>query len=64
MTYLSYEDEMNYIANVFKKRIERLNSLPADEARKEAHDNLVKVGIIDDDDNLTAPYAALRNQNL
>ncbi len=64
MANLSYEDKMNIIAAEFKKRIQRLESLPADEAKKEAHEDLVKIGFIDNEGNLTAPYIALRNQNI
>ena len=63
MINLSYEDKMNIIAAEFEKRIQKQESLPADEARKEAHKDLVKIGVIDNDGNLTAPYITLRDQN-
>ncbi len=61
---LSYEDKMNIIAAEFKKRIQRLESLPVDEARKEAHEGLVNIGFVDNEGKLTAPYIAMRNQNV
>lgn len=64
MANLSYEDKMNIIADEFKKRIQRLESLPVDEARKEAHESLVNIGLVDNEGKLTAPYIALRNQNV
>ena len=64
MANLSYEDKMNIIAAEFKKRIQRLESLPAEEAKKEAREGLVEIGFIDNEVNLTAPYVALRNQNV
>ncbi len=64
MANLSYEDKMNLIASAFQERIQRLRSLPEDEAKKEAHDGLVRIGFIDNDGNITAPYVALRSQNV
>ena len=64
MANLSYEDKMNIITAEFKKRIQRLDSLPAEEAKREAHEGLVKIGFVDHEGNLTAPYVALRNQNV
>ena len=64
MANLSYEDKMNIITAEFKRRIQRLESLPVDEAKKEAHECLVKIGFVDNEGNLTAPYIALRNQNV
>lgn len=62
MTYLSYEDKMKLLASAFQAKIDRLNSLPEDEAQKEARKELVKIGYVDADGNITAPYAALRGQ--
>lgn len=62
MEYLSYEDKMNIITAEFERRIQRLDSLPAEEAKKEAHEGLVKIGFIDNEGNLTAPYIALQNR--
>ena len=50
------------IAAEFERRIQRLDSLPAEEAKKEAHEGLVKIGFIDNEGNLTAPYIALQNR--
>ena len=62
MEYLSYEDKMNIIAAEFERWIQRLDSLSAEEAKKEAHEGLVKIGFIDNEGNLTAPYIALQNR--
>ena len=57
--YLSYEDKMNLIASKLKEQINRLDALPEEDAKREAHEGLVRVGIIDNSGNLTPPYAAL-----
>ena len=62
MTYLSNDDKADIIASVFKKRIQFLKSLPAEEAKMEARQGLMKIGVVDEKGDLTAPYAALRNQ--
>ncbi len=59
---LSYEDQINAIASVINDEIQKLESLSDAEAKIEAHNGLVKIGFIDDNGNLTAPYAALRDQ--
>ncbi len=59
MTKLCYEDQANAIVSVLKEEINYLKSLPKDEAKEEAHKGLVKVGIIDESGNYTAPYIAL-----
>ena len=41
------------------KEIEKLNALPAEEAKRVALTNLFDAGIIDEDGNYTAPYVAL-----
>lgn len=64
MTRLSYGEQINVIAQILKEEIDKLNSLPADEAKKEARNGLRKVGIIDDEGNYTAPYVALGRQNV
>ncbi len=62
MPNLSYEDKMNLIASVFRDRIQKLNSLPEEEAKREAHNGLVRIGFIDESGNLAGPYIALENQ--
>jgi hypothetical protein len=47
------------LCDLFDKEIERLNSLPKEQAKKETHDFLFEAGIVDKDDNFTEPYAAL-----
>lgn len=61
---LSYEEQMNAIAAILREEIHQLDTLPRAEAKKMAHEGLVKVGIIDDDGNLTAPYAALKELSM
>ena len=64
MMKLSYEEQMSAISEILKAEIQNLNSLPADEAKREAHRRLVRVGIIDDNGNYTEPYAALMDQSV
>lgn len=59
MTNVSYEKQMSVIAEILKSEIVKLDNLPKEEAKKEAHKGLVKVGIIDDNGNFTEPYIAL-----
>ena len=59
---ISYGEQAEIISDVLRKEVERLKSLPRDEAKKEARKGLMKVGIVDSDGNFTAPYVALRNQ--
>jgi len=42
-----------------RRDIERIKSLPADEAKKEARETLMVAGIVDENGELTEPYAAL-----
>ncbi len=60
MTKLSYEDQDNAIVSVLEEEIDRLKSLPKEEAKLEAHKGLVKVGIIDEAGNYTPPYVELK----
>ena len=62
MEKLSYGDQADTISAVLRGEIERLKSLPPEEAKTEARKGLMKVGIVDKDGNFTAPYVALRNQ--
>ena len=62
MANLSYAQEMQAIADILKKEIAQLQSLPKEEAKKEAKAGLISVGIIDESGNLTPPYVALRNR--
>ena len=59
---LSYGDQMDIIASILKNEIQKLDSLSPEEAQKEAHRGLMKVGIIDENGNYTAPYAAVRDE--
>lgn len=61
MTKVSYEKQMSVIAKILKSEITRLDNLPKEEAKKEAHKGLVRVGIIDNNGNITEPYIALKN---
>jgi len=60
-TYMSYGDQMDAISAAFQREIDELESLPPEEAKKKAKENLVKIGLIDDDGNLTEPYRKLRD---
>jgi hypothetical protein len=62
MTYLSYEDKMKLLASVFDEKVKKLDSLSEEEARIEARKELIRIGYLDNDGNLAAPYVALRNQ--
>lgn len=64
MAKLCYEDQANAIVSILKEEINHLKALPRDEAKAEAHKGLVKVGIIDESGNYTAPYIALGKQNV
>ena len=64
MAKLCYEDQANAIVSVLKEEINHLKSLPKDEAKAEAHKGLVKVGIIDESGNYSAPYIALGKQRV
>jgi hypothetical protein len=59
---LSYAQQMDILCEAMEEKIERLNTLPKEEALKEAHDFLFDVGIIDEDGNLAEPYVKLRER--
>jgi len=61
MAQMSYGAQMETLANILSKNIEQFKSLPADEARKKAHEDLVRIGLIDENENFTPPYVALMN---
>ena len=58
---MSYGDQMDAISAAFQREIDELESLPPEEAKKKAKEGLVKIGLIDDDGNLTEPYRKLRD---
>ncbi|MBR6222988.1 MAG: hypothetical protein IKQ71_06090 [Lachnospiraceae bacterium] len=62
MRRLSYGEQANEIVALLDKEIKWLDSLPPEEAQKEARKGLIKVGIVDGEGNLTAPYVALRDR--
>ena len=59
MAKLCYEDQANAIIGVLKNEISYLKSLPKDKAKEEANKGLLKVGIVDEKGDYTAPYIAL-----
>ena len=63
MTKMCYEDQINTIIAVLKSDIQKLDTLPSEEAKKEARKGLMKAGIVDSDGNFTPPYAALGNKH-
>lgn len=62
MSKLSYGEQADIISKILKMEIDRLKSLPVEEAKKEAHRGLMEIGFIDNDGNVTEPYVALRNE--
>lgn len=62
MANLSYEEKMELLASIFDEKVKKLDSLSAEEAKKEARKELISIGYLDSDGNLAAPYVALRNQ--
>lgn len=59
MQGLSTNQQAEILVNSIMKEIEKLNALPAEEAKRVALTNLFDAGIIDEDGNYTAPYVAL-----
>ena len=59
MTRLSYNQQADLLCKIMQRDIERIKSLPADEAKKEARETLMVAGIVDENGELTEPYAAL-----
>ena len=59
MQGLSANQQAEILVNSIMKEIEKLNALPAEEAKRVALTNLFDAGIIDEDGNYTAPYVAL-----
>jgi hypothetical protein len=50
------------LCDFIEKDLERIKSLPKEEAKKEAYDFLLSAGLIDKDGNLAEPYVALRER--
>ena len=61
---MGYEEQLDAIAAILQEKIRRLNSLPEDEAKAEAHKGLMEIGVVDTDGKLTPPYAVLGGENL
>ena len=61
MQGLSANQQAEILIDSIMKEIERLNALPAEEAKKVALTNLYDAGIVDENGNYTAPYVALGN---
>ena len=59
MARLSYEEQADVVVNLLQEEINRLKSLPKEEAKLEARKGLMQVGIVDESGKYTAPYAAL-----
>lgn len=59
MAKLCYEDQAKAITSIIDEEVAYLKSLPKEEAEVEANKSLLKVGIIDEEGNYTAPYIAL-----
>ncbi len=59
MTNLSYGQQVNILADFIRNEIKRLDSLPKEEAKKEARQGLQRAGIIDENGEYTEPYIAL-----
>ena len=61
MQGLSANQQAEILIDSIMKEIERLNALPAEEAKKVALTNLYDAGIVDENGNYTVPYVALGN---
>ncbi len=59
MVDYSVSAHVKALTEYFIKEKEEYDSLPLEERKKKAHDELVKIGVIDQDGNITEPYAAL-----
>ena len=59
MQGLSANQQAEILVNSIMKEIEKLNALPAEEAKRVALTTLFDAGIIDEDGNYTAPYVVL-----
>ena len=62
MSYISYSKQCELIAEHFREETALLKSLPPEEAKKKAHDDLVKIGLINEDGTLTEPYKKLAEE--
>lgn len=60
---LSFDQQADLLCKVMNRDIDRIKSLPADEARKEAHKTLMVAGIVDEQGRVTEPYAELFKNN-
>ncbi len=56
---MSVNDEIILLSKAFQREIKAMETLPEEEVKKMAHENLVKVGIITESGELTEPYAKL-----
>lgn len=64
MSKMSYSEQLNVIANMFKEKTERLKNMPIEEAREYAREELISIGVFDSHGNLTPQYAALKDMYL
>ncbi|MBR4606634.1 MAG: hypothetical protein IKO41_10485 [Lachnospiraceae bacterium] len=64
MTRLSYNQQADLLCEIMKRDIEKIKSLPADEAKEEARKTLIAAGIVDENGELTEPYAVLGKECL
>ncbi|MCR5282507.1 MAG: hypothetical protein K6E18_03985 [Lachnospiraceae bacterium] len=62
MRQLSYGEQCEKISEILRAETELLKSLPPEEAKKKAHSDLVRLGMINDDGTLTEPYAELASR--
>lgn len=54
---LSYNEQLAAIAAKLQQKLELLHSLPEEEAKIEARNNLKRAGMLDDKGDLIGPYA-------
>lgn len=56
---MNVNDEIILLSKAFQRDIRAMKTLPKEEVKKMAHENLVKVGIITEAGELTEPYAKI-----
>lgn len=64
MERLNSEQQVNLLQQLLLEEIMKLKTLPEEEAKKVARNNLYKAGITDKDGKYTEPYIALRQNHV
>ncbi len=56
---MTYQEQADRICDAFKNETARIHSLPPDEAKQAAQENLIKIGILNEDGTVDRQYRGL-----